>query len=356
MPYCRKCGAKLEDDARFCYRCGTPVAELQPETAPARTARPAGRNPLIIPVIILVAIVLTAVIVTAIVFAPVNPVNFNQTNEVTQPNINRLNLNFEADIAEITIFAENLTGKTIQLTVSAQGSTSVFGSPNPVQVAFNNQTAGNELTVTSKVTINNDIFSENIKVTCYIFIDPSLNISLKVKSNVGQIIFNADAPATIESLNLEATTGLVQASMENGTLLAGEVSLKTTTGEVHFRMDKANVLGNVTVNLQSTTGLVDTNITETQELSGNVQVNAITTTGSVNLNVLIDNGVGARIESQTNIGGITTDLQGFSGDKSPIQSNNYPAESNFLINMRTNTGGIHIRAVYQSSVTPAVRN
>lgn len=26
MPYCRKCGAELDEEAKFCSSCGTPVA------------------------------------------------------------------------------------------------------------------------------------------------------------------------------------------------------------------------------------------------------------------------------------------------------------------------------------------
>jgi len=28
LPYCLKCGAKLKEDDKFCYACGTPVAKV----------------------------------------------------------------------------------------------------------------------------------------------------------------------------------------------------------------------------------------------------------------------------------------------------------------------------------------
>lgn len=40
MPYCRKCGAKLEDDARFCHVCGSPVAAVTPVPATHMRGRP----------------------------------------------------------------------------------------------------------------------------------------------------------------------------------------------------------------------------------------------------------------------------------------------------------------------------
>jgi predicted membrane protein len=131
--------------------------------------------------------------------------------------------------------------------------------------------------------------------------------------------------------------------------IAGFLSLKTTTGSVQFQMDKADVSRNVSVNLQSTTGSVNMDLTENQKLSGNVTVTARTTTGGVNLSMAIDDDVGARIESHAEIGEISVDVQHFTGNKSPLQSNNYPAGSNLLVNLRTTTGGIHINAAYQSS-------
>jgi CBS domain-containing protein len=31
MPYCSKCGAKLKEDDKYCYACGTPVAKVTRE-------------------------------------------------------------------------------------------------------------------------------------------------------------------------------------------------------------------------------------------------------------------------------------------------------------------------------------
>jgi DUF4097 and DUF4098 domain-containing protein YvlB len=160
---------------------------------------------------------------------------------------------------------------------------------------------------------------------------------------------DAKTNTTLQILDLETTTGSIDVSLSKGVVVADVITLHTTTGRVQFQMDKADVLGNGTVNLQSTTGSVNVDLTATQRLSGNVTVNARTTTGSVNLSMVIDGDVGARIESDSGVGGIAVDVQRFSGNKSPLQSDNYPAGSNFLVNLRTTTGGININAAYGSS-------
>jgi hypothetical protein len=125
--------------------------------------------------------------------------------------------------------------------------------------------------------------------------------------------------ATFEALSLKSNTGLVQAILENDSVIAGNLTLKTTTGAVVLRMNHAIVRGNETFNLDTSVGALTMDIVENQSFSGNVQVNAATTTGEVSLEMNIDNDVGAQITSQTEIGSINPHLNNFSGNKSCLQ-------------------------------------
>jgi hypothetical protein len=347
MPYCSKCGAKLEEEARFCHVCGTPVA---PVTVPAMPRR---RRPFLLPVIILIVILLTAIVFGALVFLPFYHVYFDQTNQVAKAGVDNLLLDFQADVAQVNVFFRNLPDKMVVLNVTADGYMGIFDDPNrTIDVTFNHQTANNSEVVTSSVSrVSAWSLSYNLNVICDIYIDPSANLTLTVRSSVGQIMMNADTRMTFKTLSLEAVTGNVEASLAKGVVIAGMLSLKTTTGNVRFRMDKADVSGNVSVSLQSTTGSVNVNVAENQKLAGNVTVNARTTTGGVDLAMIINDDVGARIESHTDFGGINVDVQHFSGNQSSLQSSNYPAGSNILLNLRATTGGIHISAIYESSAT-----
>ena len=134
-------------------------------------------------------------------------------------------------------------------------------------------------------------------------------------------------------------------------VISGIVSLKTTTGNMQFQMDKTQISGNTSINLQSTTGTVNMNLIENQKLSGNATVHTQTTTGKINLSIAIEDDVGAIIKSDTVVGGLYVDALKFSGNQTLLRSDNYPAESNFLVNLRTTTGGINISAIYASSVS-----
>jgi hypothetical protein len=345
MPYCRKCGAKLEEEARFCHVCGTPVAAV---TVPAMPRR---RGPFLLPVIILIAILVTAAVVGALVFVPFYAVHFDQTNQVAKTGVDNLILDFQADVARVNVFFKNLPDKMLILNVTADGYVGIFGDPNrTTNVTFDHQTANNTEIVTSRVSrISAWPLSYNLNVICDVYVDPSANLSLTAHSGVGQIVLNADTATIIQSLNLETTTGSIEASLAHGVVVAGIVSAKTTTGSVTFNWEQADTKGNVPVNLKSTTGTVNLSVSRNSRLSGNVSIDAETTTGSVNLAMTIHDDVGAKMGSHTSVGGINVEQQGFSGNQSLLQSSNYPAGSNFLVNLATTTGSVHINAYYGSS-------
>lgn len=282
---------------------------------------------------------------------PLTPVHFSQTNKVPQKAMENLFLDFQVEVDQVNVFFENLADNMAVLNVTAEGSMGVFDDANhPVNVTFSHQTTNNSEVVIAGVSQTSGWpISHGLNVKCDVYIDPSANVTLKIHSSVGNIMMDADAEATLQEIYLETTTGKIAVSLSKDTVVASSVSLSTTTGNVQFNMDEADVSGDISVNLQSTTGAVNADLTATQRLSGNVTMNAMTTTGSLNLHMTIDSDVGARIESEAGLGGITFDVKKFSGTKSPIQSNNYPAKSNFLVNLITETGGIHINAAYGSS-------
>ena len=306
--------------------------------------------------IALIAILVTAVIVSAIIFTPFSPISFNQTNQDSHLGINALNLNFQANTAQVTILTQNINNQNILIETHADGSRGIFSSTSPIKVTFTNQTEGNELTINSKVTEEREFTTTgNLHVTCTIYVNPGLKLNINVTTQAGSVSLISEKFATFQSINLCSNAGEVQANLQNATI-SGGVSLHTQAGTVNLGVRQAALQGNQTVTLHSNTGSVGMDITQVKTLKGNLQVNAITELGSVNVDLQIDGDVGAKIISQTNLGNIHLDVQAFSGNQSRIQSDNYPAASNIEINGRTNLGSININAACQSSNGPSMRN
>jgi len=308
---------------------------------------------LVVAAIGLVGILVLSAVVVAFLVVPLSTWSISEPYRDDAPNVNTLNLNFEVDIGQVNIFTQKMgENNNIFIYVSAEGSRSILGGGTgiPVTVTFDNQTEGGVLTVNSRVSVENR-FSNRANINCNIYVDPALNLNLNVTAHTGQVSFSADKAITIQSLNLQTTTGAVEAHLQSSVTVAGDITLQTITGGVNYRMSETNIAANCTLNLKSTTGGVNMDITQTKTLQGNLNVNAETTTGSINLGLVIDGGVAAKIASQVpTFGGIDTRLNNFSGDESLVQSVNYPAASNIDINNLVNgIGGVNINANYKTT-------
>ena len=356
MPYCRRCGTKLDEDARFCYKCGTTVAVYNyASQAPSAPMKPLTKDPVVIGAIVLISILVVGVVVAALLVTPFSNVNIEQTYQDDTINVNQLNLDFESDAAQVNVFTQNSNGNNFVVSISGSASKSIFGGDagSPVKVTLYNDTLNGVQTVKAKLEESTAFSRYN--VVCNIYVNLALTLNLNITSQAGQVNLTSDKPATFESINLKASAGAVGANLQNVTV-AGNVTLGTQAGTVHFRASQVIVEGNSTVDLHSNSGSINMDITQTKAFQGNLQVNAVTGLGSVNVGLTIDGDVGAKIISQTNLGSIHTNLKHFSGNQSPIQTDNYPAASNIEIDSRTNLGNININAAYQSTSIPSLRN
>ena len=345
MGYCRKCGAKLEEDAKFCPTCGTTVNV----TATSSYTRRRERTPLFLPALILIALLFSAlIIIAAFMYLPINPVSFSESHGVSyNEGIDTLNLNFSGGISLVNVRFESISDKLVQLNVSASGGVSIFASSKPVNITFDHSINDNILTVNARVITDGGwSWSPWLNVTCNLYIHPTLKSSLNIKATIGKILFDTKTGVTLNSLNLEAGTGQIEAKLVENTTVSGDISVKTKTGHLRFSWNNVKAQNNVSVIAQTVTGAIDLDVLQNSGIPANVTLNAQATTGAIDLGITIHDNVAAIIKSTVATGGINFSKTGFNGTKSELQSNNYPASSNFIINLQTTTGGIDINAVY----------
>jgi DUF4097 and DUF4098 domain-containing protein YvlB len=236
--------------------------------------------------------------------------------------------------------------------VSATGWRGIFGTDHPLALAFSENLVGSTLEYSVNVSRAGgaSIFN-NLNVVCDVYVAPSVNLDIVVNTGTGSITMDADRNVTLTNLNLQATTGTVSATLREGVTISGDFSLETTTGRAQLTWLNAKVSGRVPINVKATTGSVDVNVTQAKQLGGNVTLNSETTTGGVTFAMDLQNDVAARIYASTVIGRVSVNQQGFSGNSAPLQSNNYPAGSNFEVTLGATTGGININANFEFSGT-----
>jgi hypothetical protein len=342
MPYCHKCGTKLDEDAKFCYKCGTAVG-VPETTTPTRHVR----TPMYVPAIALAAVLVVGMF-AALAFLPIHSISFTQAEDAPfEAGITDLNLDFDADTANVNIRFEHLTDKLVTLNVTASGGVGIFAPADLLNVTFDETRTGSQLQVISTVRRASpwpwDIW---LNVTCDLHIDPSMIANMIVTTKTGNIILNTDAGAVFNDLTLTTTTGGIQASLGPNVVIKGDIVARTTTGGVDFSWNNANATTNALVDIGTTTGAVNINVAQNNPLPANITMNAQATTGGITFTITIRNSVGAIVQSTNTVGGVTADPAGFTGTASNLQSSNYPADCNLNVTLRNTTGQIHINATY----------
>lgn len=298
----------------------------------------------------LIAILAVAVIFAGVSFFAYLPMDYNEFHKVDyNPGIKKLNLNLTADVANVRIVFTDIGDKLITFNVTASGKVGLFTSSKPPDITFEDTVVDDVLVINSRIGSVSQVWPPQswLKVDCSIYINPSLKADINTYTSVGEVILDTKAGVFLNSLNLKAVTGKVQANLVENVTVIGGISAETTTGGVEFSWNNVNIARNVLVELKTTTGAVSADIKQTHVLSGNVTLNAETTTGGVDITLSIQGGVGARIESRVTTGGVDVSRKtGFSGANSSLRSGNYPDSSNFNVNLQTTTGGIRIDAKY----------
>jgi hypothetical protein len=354
MTYCWKCGTKLDEEAKYCHVCGAAVGTPSPGQPPPPPSAYRPRRGW--PIAYTLAIVLGSILIVGVIagfffYLPVRPVSFNKYEQVfSQVGATAANFNFSADIATFNVTFSRLDGTLMTMNVTANGGVGLIVPSALFNVTMEQTRIGNGIFVDARVVRESTWWPwmGGLSVVCDVHIDESLNTTLKVKTDVGRISLDAPRGAILDSLELETTTGQAEATLEQGVIINGLVRVQSTTGSSSLSWDNVKLAGDVQVDVRTTTGSVQANVTQDSLMRGNVALDAETVTGSARLNLTIHSGVGAVITSSTSFGGVSTNLTGFSGAKSPWQSNDYPASSNFIIVLKTTTGGINIQATYES--------
>jgi hypothetical protein len=255
------------------------------------------------------------------------------------------------DVGNVNVAFRDLANDMVTLDLSVSGYGSII-SPQQPTISFQHVTNGNILSVTSEVETS--IFygwlgMNFLQANCVLIVDSSLNATINVKTSIGKITFETQRGVVLNSLSLETATGAVEASFAEDTVVTRDISIKTVTGAVSLSWQNVIAERDIAANLGSVTGAVTVDIEQDERLQNKVNLGVEVTTGAINSGLTISGDVAGRITSRTTTGSVDVQRSDdFSSTElsstRQIQSNNYPSNSQFDINLQTTTGRIRINA------------
>ena len=348
MSYCSKCGTEIDEDIAFCPTCGNSIRQSSTKMKQNNLER-GTRKPRSTLAVVLIILLVSTSIILAITFLPLRGVDVNASRSVPyQTSVDTIALDFVADVARINVVFEDLEDNLVTLHLSILGNVGAFAPSSLYDLAFEKTVVDNVLTVTSELDVADLVWPSsfmNLNVTCDLRIDYTLNASINIKTSVGRILADTRSGTVLTATSLETTTGSVEVTLVTGVILSDDISLTSTTGGVKLNWNNIIAKKDLQLDITTTTGSVDVDIEQDSRLQHEVTLNAAVKTGGVDLNIDLQGAVGAKIESTVTTGGINIERQiGFSGTNAQLQSDNYPADSDFEVNLQTTTGGINIDA------------
>lgn len=229
----------------------------------------------------------------------------------------------------------------------------------------------------------------NRNTTLTLTLRTDITYNLNASADVGTITFTGVEDSQFSDLNLRSTTGSINANFKDNTVIEGNAHLKTTTGSIElfatntefgqdltvetttgginlnftscefdgdiqgklttgsidYKTYNAEYFEDIELTLETTTGSVDMDIIQQNEMGANVSSTVRTSTGSISINYQdTSSEVGAYFEGEADIGDINypEDGNGFNAAGTAYFSLDYPTTYNYEFIMSTDTGSIEV--------------
>ena len=345
LPYCKNCGAKLDESAKYCHLCGTSVSKVMTVERATERGRPTNFFGFI-----LIAIILAVVGYGFVSFLPIRSVDVHENRSVPhQVGVEAVVVDLTVDVGHVNVSFSDLGDNAVTFSLSVSGHGSLLSS-QPYTLTFEQSTEGNVLTVTSEVStsvLHSWLSLNFLDVECNLIIDKSLNTTITVKTGTGAISFGTVNGVVLNSMWLETSTGAIGVSFAENTILTGDITVKTVTGAQSITWRNVVAERDVAVSVESVTGAVSVDVEQDGRLRSHIGLGVEVTTGAISLVLDLRGDASGRVTSSTTLG--LVDVQrsdGFTGSSTQLQSDNYPSDSQFDIALQTTTGAISIYAQY----------
>ncbi|MHA2407431.1 MAG: hypothetical protein ACXACA_03560 [Candidatus Ranarchaeia archaeon] len=366
---CPQCGGQVSKDATFCTFCGANLGaaisrppqpdsypgsagpSAYPAPSPYQAPRKRGTNWAAICCIFLIIIVIGGLFAMSTILTmfgslfdgfpwdtdfgePRLLATYNYTVEMdNDTQIIGVDLDFLINTGGV-IVGVGSDSMTNHLEVSQEVWTSNESlTLNPSQVArFQNSTAGNITTVSFDSTPGNSQYSYIV----YVVLHPDLAVGLTMDLNTGGFNFTTSRDLLLRHVDVDINTGAVFVTLGGITFLNfTQGTIVTNTGVIVMGVSNWNMTQDCILDVETNTGAIFLNQTQTVEFNQTLEFNLDANTGSITAGIEYGTDVGLKVTTVVKTG--TDTVNGLPGG----QSSNYGSVLTHLdMDFYANTGSI----------------
>jgi hypothetical protein len=258
--------------------------------------------------------------------------------------IDEVRLDIVASRGEVDVGFADLDGDAVIVTASLHGTASMFGSDIPL-----NATVTYDIDAMSGVVNVSAIMDVDApwpyhaleKVRLEIAIDRSLAAHIDITVVTGGAIVRTVEGSNITGLNIDATSLGSVVALNNGTILSGDVHIRTATGGTKLYWNNLTVSGDRLVKVQESSGGVFMFVNQASDMEGSVTMMGIEHSGAMSMCLDVSGNVSASVAAMSFLGGVRLNcIEGFEPEDNTARSINHPAPSCFNVMLNNTVGGI----------------
>lgn len=295
--------------------------------------------------IAIVAIVIVACISLPLLFVDYRTISLDEVSMIAPNGSGRIDLQVTATVGELKVVFVPMDA-AVMVRSSIRGQANFFGEGSPLRVNMTSDNSTDAMGSMQAVNVTLNTYAPwphyaLHSVNYVVAVNEDLRTSLNLSVTTGGITLTTGSHVVLDRLELNSTAKGAVVSLENGTVLAGDVRIHTATGGSVLSWNNVTVEGSRNVTLLESSGPITARFHQQAPMEGSVKVKVIDTLGEVNLGFDLAGQVSARVVCGWDIGQPeVVDLGGFEGTAAEFRSQNYPGSDPFNVQVNETIGNI----------------
>ena len=257
--------------------------------------------------------------------------------------IGAIDLSVVASLGEVEVDFAELHGEAAVITTRLSGSTSMLGGETPLNMSVTYESDARAGVV--NVTAFMDVYApwpyhSLDEVRCEVLIDRGLAADINITVVTGGATVRTAEGANIRGLSIDATSLGSVIALNNGTVLSGDVRVRTATGGSTLYWNNVTVDGDRQVTMGESSGELRAMIGQAGSMGGTVTLLGKSIGGPMALRMELSGDVSASVGAASRRDMRMNCSDGFRCQGGAMSSIDHPVASSFDVRLESEVGGI----------------